>query len=201
MKTITKIIFTILLLAMVIFLSRMMAIEVTVSGSPATPEHTRKAYNTGETWDKVAAKPVPPIVAEEPEEPAEEAETIDTVPTTQATVQQTAQPLVAAGGEVEAIARTLAGECYDDMLGDKRKVAEVILNRVSKGYGNTVTAVVTAPNQFMGYYNQSRTISDTDREIATQAINDWYANGCQPLSDYLYFEAGSGKENVFRTTY
>ena len=34
--------------------------------------------------------------------------------------------------EVQAIALTLAGECYDDKEWDKRRVCEVILNRVSE---------------------------------------------------------------------
>lgn len=104
--------------------------------------------------------------------------------------------------EVEAIARTLSGECYEDKPHDKRLVAEVILNRVADGHwGDTVTAVVTAKSQFHGYWNPSRDISDNDREIATNALRDWYANGCKALSDYLFFEAGPNRENVFRQTY
>lgn len=104
--------------------------------------------------------------------------------------------------EVEAIARTLSGECYDDKPTDKRLVAEVILNRVSDGYwGCTVLEVVTAKSQFHGYWNPSRDISDSDREIAIQALTDWYANNCNALSDYLFFEAGPNRENVFRSTY
>lgn len=104
--------------------------------------------------------------------------------------------------EVEAIARTLSGECYEDKLEDKRRVAEVILNRVSNGqWGSTVIEVVTAKGQFHGYWNPSRDISDSDREIATQALRDWYANDCTALSEYLFFEAGPNRENVFRKTF
>jgi hypothetical protein len=104
--------------------------------------------------------------------------------------------------EVDAIARTLSGECYEDKPGDKRLVAEVILNRVSNAqWGDTVTEVVTAKKQFHGYWKPSRDISDNDREIATQALRDWYANDQQALSEYLYFEAGPNRENVFRKNY
>lgn len=104
--------------------------------------------------------------------------------------------------EVEAIARTLSGECYEDKPHDKRLVAEVILNRTSDGrWGNTVTEVVTAKSQFHGYWKPSRDISDNDREIATTALCDWYANDRQSLSDYLFFEAGPNRENIFRQTY
>lgn len=81
--------------------------------------------------------------------------------------EPTATPDPWTAEDVEAIARTLSGECYDDKLEDKRLVAEVILNRVSDGqWGDTVIEVVTAKNQFHGYWNPGRDISDTDREIA-----------------------------------
>lgn len=35
--------------------------------------------------------------------------------------------------EVEAIVRTLAGECYDDKMSDKRKVVEVIIEKMYFG--------------------------------------------------------------------
>lgn len=104
--------------------------------------------------------------------------------------------------DVEAIARTLSGECYEDKPHDKRLVAEVILNRVSnERWGDTVIEVVTQKSQFHGYWNPSRDISDNDREIAAQALRDWYANDCAALSEYLFFEAGPNRENVFRENY
>ena len=150
----------------------------------------------------------PGIVAVEPPERAATA----TVTTEQPTPTETPTPTPEAATpapeltvapdpwtseEVEAIARTLSGECYDDKL-----VAEVILNRVSAGrWGDTVIEVVTAKSQFHGYWKPGRDISDTDREIATQALRDWYANDCAALSEYLFFEAGPNRENVFRKTY
>lgn len=104
--------------------------------------------------------------------------------------------------EVEAIARTLSGECYEDKPHDKRLVAEVILNRVSnERWGDTVIEVVTQKSQFHGYLNPSRDITENDREIATQALRDWYANDCAALSEYLFFEAGPNRENQFRENY
>lgn len=104
--------------------------------------------------------------------------------------------------EVTAIALTLAGECYDDMVEDKIKVAEVIVNRVSaKGFGSTVLEVVSAPSQFLGYHTQSRAISDNDIEIAETVLQAWYDNGCKALSDWLFFSAGKNHENTFRTTF
>ena len=98
---------------------------------------------------------------------------------------------------------TYRGECYEDKEQDKRLVCEVILNRVSAGNfgGDTVLAVVSAPNQFDGYWRQSRPVSENDYAVAEQALSDWYAGGCQPLSELLYFEAGENRENVFRSEY
>lgn len=101
--------------------------------------------------------------------------------------------------DLQAMALTLAGECYDDKEDDKRKVCEVILNRVSDGHfgGTTVIEIASAENQFNGYWHQSRPVSENDLAIAEQTLNDWYDNGCEPLSEYLYFSAGDNRENSF----
>jgi len=104
--------------------------------------------------------------------------------------------------EVEIIAQTLAGECYDDKISDKRKVAEVIVNRVSDGgFGRDIIEIVTSPAQFCGYWYQSRPVSENDIQIAKEILNDWYANDCKALSKYLFFCAGPNRENVFRSEY
>lgn len=104
--------------------------------------------------------------------------------------------------EVEGIVRTLAGECYDDKMADKRKVVEVILNRVSDGgFGENVIDVVTAKGQFAGYWRQSRPVSESDIQISEETLTDWYANDCKALSEYLFFCSGPNRENVFRSEY
>lgn len=104
--------------------------------------------------------------------------------------------------DVHAIAKTLAGECYEDKTHDKRLVCEVILNRVSDSrWENTVLEVLEQENQFLGYWSQGREISKNDIEVAERALADWYANGCNALSEYLYFSAGSNRENVFRSEF
>lgn len=104
--------------------------------------------------------------------------------------------------DVQAIALTLAGECYNDKVYDKRRVCEVILNRVSDGsWGDTVLEVLASSSQFNGYWKQNRPVSENDIEVAEQALSDWYANGCEALSDYLYFCAGENRENTFRSEY
>lgn len=104
--------------------------------------------------------------------------------------------------EVDAIVQTLAGECYDDKLADKRKVVEVVLNRVSDGrFGESVLEVVSAKGQFCDYWKQSRPVSESDIQIAEETLTEWYENDCEALSEYLFFCAGPNRENIFRTDY
>lgn len=104
--------------------------------------------------------------------------------------------------DVEAMVLMLAGECYDDKVDDKRKVCEVILNRVSNGnFGDTPYEVCSAPYQFNGYEYQNRPVSENDYEVVYQALQDWHNNEYQALSNWLYFSAGSNRENVFREEY
>lgn len=104
--------------------------------------------------------------------------------------------------ELHAIARTLAGECYDDKELDKRRVCEVILNRVSNSkFANTVLEVLRTPKAFNGYWKQSRPVSKNDYLVAEQALQDWYEGGCVPLSEWLFFSKGSKRENVFRSNF
>ena len=103
--------------------------------------------------------------------------------------------------DVEAMALTLAGECYDDKPHDKRLVCEVILNRVCNGYGDTSFEVCSAPHQFNGYTHQSRPVSENDYDIVIQTLKDWHDNDYQALSKYLFFSAGDNSENIFREEY
>ncbi len=101
--------------------------------------------------------------------------------------------------EVEAMARILAGECYEDKVQDKRLVCEVILNRVSNDdFSDTILDVLTEKNQFDSYWKQYRPVSKNDYEVVIQTLEDWYENDCKALSDYLFFEAGDNHENKFR---
>jgi hypothetical protein len=101
--------------------------------------------------------------------------------------------------EIELVAKTLRGECYDDQPDDKREVVKVICNRVSHAkFGDSVEAVVTAPRQFVGY-REGNVPTEGDYGIAREVLTEWYEGGCAPLGEYLYFSAGSGRTNKFRT--
>ena len=104
--------------------------------------------------------------------------------------------------ELHAIARTLAGECYDDKELDKRRVCEVILNRVSNSkFASTILEVLKTPGAFNGYWRQSRPVSKNDYVVAKQALQDWCDGGCKPLSEWLFFSKGRKRENVFRSDF
>lgn len=104
--------------------------------------------------------------------------------------------------ELHAIARTLAGECYDDKELDKRRVCEVILNRVSScKFANSILEVLVTPAAFNGYWRQSRPVSENDYAVAEQALRDWHNGGCKPLSEWLFFKVGPNRENVFRSKF
>lgn len=92
--------------------------------------------------------------------------------------------------ELQAMALTLAGECYDDKELDKRRVS-------SDQFDDSIIEVLTAKNQFSGYWVQSRAVTENDLAVAEQALRDWYNNGCEPLSEYLFFCAGENRENNF----
>lgn len=103
--------------------------------------------------------------------------------------------------ELEAVARVLSGECYDDEIEDKQNVVWVICNRVSDGrFGDGIIDVITKPDQFMGYWAQGREVSESDYAVAEQVLNDYF-NGMEPPHDYLYFTGGTGKTNNFSHTW
>jgi spore germination cell wall hydrolase CwlJ-like protein len=103
--------------------------------------------------------------------------------------------------DLYAIALTLSGECYDNEVQDKRDVAWVICNRVRDGcFGSGIIGVVSSTQygvQFVGYWKQSRSISDSDYEIAREVLTAHF-NGEQSPHDYLYFSGGTGFTNTFK---
>ena len=60
---------------------------------------------------------------------------------------------------------------------------------------------LTQKGQFCGYWKQSRSISESDIQIAEETLDKWYANDCKLLSDYLFFCAGPNREHLFRVKY
>lgn len=108
--------------------------------------------------------------------------------------------------DVEAIARTLYGECRGvDSEAEKEAVAWVIMNRLDAGYSDTVLGVVSAPGQFAGY--------DPDHPLWTDLVNIaervLRMHHAEQMGvdvervlprEYLWF-SGDGIRNYFRCDY
>ena len=111
-----------------------------------------------------------------------------------------------ASEDVEAIARTLYGECRGvDSSAEKEAVAWVVLNRLDSGYADTVLGVVSAPGQFAGYDPDNPLWTDL-AEIAERVL--WMHHAEQMgiavervlPREYLWF-SGDGVRNTFRDAY
>ena len=105
--------------------------------------------------------------------------------------------------EIDLIARTIWGEaeCVYDQA-EQAAVAWCILNRVD-AWGKSIKEVVTAPNQFVGFYRNDGECPEEFRYLAADVLNRWKAEkrggkniGRVLPSGYLYF-TGDGSRNYF----
>lgn len=111
-----------------------------------------------------------------------------------------------AAEDVEAIARTLYGECRGaETVAEQEAVAWVILNRLDAGYADTVLGVVSAPGQFAGY-DPAHPLCPELVEVAERVLTLHHReqrgeNVARVLpSAYLWF-SGDGVRNYFRCEY
>ena len=111
-----------------------------------------------------------------------------------------------AAEDVEAIARTLYGECRGvESEAEKEAVAWVILNRLDAGYADTVLGVVSAPGQFAGYSPEHPLwpeLVEVARRVLTMHHRE-QLGGCVDRvlePEYLWF-SGDGVRNWFRDQY
>ena len=111
-----------------------------------------------------------------------------------------------ASEDVEAIARTLYGECRGaKTVAEQEAVAWVILNRLDAGYADTVLGVVSAPGQFAGYSPEHPLwpeLVEVARRVLTlhhrEQLGESVARVLGP--EYLWF-SGDGMRNWFRDSY
>ena len=111
-----------------------------------------------------------------------------------------------AAEDVEAIARTLYGECRGaETVAEQEAVAWVILNRLDAGYADTVLGVVSAPGQFAGYSPEHPLwpeLVEVARRVLTlhhrEQLGESVARVLGP--EYLWF-SGDGMRNWFRDSY
>ena len=109
--------------------------------------------------------------------------------------------------DVEAIAKTLYGECRGvPTEEEKAAVVWCILNRLDAGYADTISEIVSAPHQFVGY-DESNPVLEDLKYIAEDVLIRHYLekSGVEDVGrvlppDYLYF-TGDGEHNYFRNDY
>lgn len=109
--------------------------------------------------------------------------------------------------DVEAIARTLYGECRgipSDM--EKAAVAWCVLNRLDAGFEDTIIEVVSAPKQFVGY-DPDHPLLPNLVTLAEDVMIRWHREkegeenvGRVLPPDYLWF-TGDGSHNWFLSEY
>lgn len=108
--------------------------------------------------------------------------------------------------DVEAIARTLYGECRGvESEAEKEAVAWVILNRLDAGYADTVLGVVSAPGQFAGYDLSNPLwpeLVEVARRVLTLHHREQLGESVARVlpREYLWF-SGDGEMNYFRCEY
>ena len=111
-----------------------------------------------------------------------------------------------AAEDVEAIARTLYGECRGaETVAEQEAVAWVILNRLDAGYADTVLGVVSAPGQFAGYSKEHplwpELVEVAERVLTLHHREQLGESVARVLPrEYLWF-SGDGVRNYFRSEY
>ena len=111
-----------------------------------------------------------------------------------------------AAEDVEAIARTLYGECRGvESEAEQEAVAWVILNRLDAGYADTVLGVVSAPGQFAGYSPEHPLwpeLVEVSRRVLRMHHREQRGLSVPRVlgKEYLWF-SGDGERNYFRCEY
>lgn len=107
--------------------------------------------------------------------------------------------------DIYILAQAMDGECYDHEYQDMINVGMTICNRVDNSrFPDTIAGVIKQPYQIHGYspYN---TPSENCLKAAAEVLDNWNAikNGeSRPWNyTYLFWCAGGGTTNVFRSEY
>lgn len=148
----------------------------------------------------------PPVATPEPTPEPTPIPTPEPTPTP--TPEPTPEPIpeIATDYEVELIARTIWGEAggIPDPA-ERAAVAWCILNRVD-AWGESIEAVVTAPEQFHGYIDWG-VCPDEHIELAEDVVSRWEREkagqedvGRVLAADCLWFY-GDGQHNYFRNSF
>lgn len=213
-----------------LILSLMLLVGIKASSVEKDSEIGFATTTTEETeWSYIEeTKPTSPIV-ESTECPTEENPTETTVPSEDPTedpedtqgveepTEETApseeptEPVVEytmyyTSDDVTMLAKLLYRECRG-IASDTEKACVVwtVLNRVDAGYSNTISGVITAPNQYA--WNPDTPIWEELYDLSEDVLIRWSLekNGLEDVgrvlpSDYLWF-CGDGVHNYFRNAY
>lgn len=122
---------------------------------------------------------------------------------TNAEITQIKNEVKTYGKEIEMLSKVIYQE-WGNASDDKcAAVAWVILNRVDyDGYGDTITEVITAKNQFAWF--EDTPILERHQTLARDVVTRWiiekhgYENVGRTLPKKYLFFVGDGKENWFR---
>lgn len=176
-----------------------------VSGTaPVEPAaHAAEPSAAVEVVETIEAEPEELSVVADTTEPAE-AQTDEAAPAEMAETETTAPELNTE--ELYLLANVMAGECYQSEWEDMIKVGMATLNRVDSSdpsFPDTLYGVVTQPHQMN--YVAGRSIAQVYIDAATEVYTTWQAikAGAELYWDYsiLFWGAGGGTTNVFRSTY
>lgn len=103
--------------------------------------------------------------------------------------------------DVNALARTLYGECRGCSELQQRAVAWTIFNRVDDPrFPDTVIEVITQPSQFFGY-SESFPVTAELEALARDCLTDWHFERERVLEPDFCFFFGNGRINIFSTEY
>ena len=126
-------------------------------------------------------------------------------PTPEPTPEPKPESVYYTDNDIYILAQAMDGECYDHEYQDMINVGMTICNRVDDPrFPDTISGVVKQPGQIHGYspYNVP---SDKCLEAASEVLDNWNAikNGeDRPWNyTYLFWSAGGGTTNVFRSEY
>ena len=103
--------------------------------------------------------------------------------------------------DVDALARTLYGECRGCSELQQRAVAWTVFNRVdSSEFPNSLIEVVSQPYQFAGY-SESFPVTAELEALARDCLTDWHYERERVLEPDFCFFFGNGRINIFSTEY
>ena len=101
--------------------------------------------------------------------------------------------------DVDALARTLYGECRGCSELQQKAVCWCIFNRVdSLEFPDTVLGVVSQKNQFFGY-KTTFPVTDELYQLAYDCMVDWHNGENRVFGPEFKYFTGNGRINIYRT--